>query len=158
MSDFLDYISQFLPILIGIGIMLLLRSIKSSRNSIRIEIGKSYIAVSRAKSENVDAVSPEDALRSCFEKEATERLIVEGGFGDKMRKRDLGKLAFGRLGMITSDGLRKMHSCKAIARDKRLVVIVRNEREFLDKIRTFGRSGGLLLGYMIDCRVELLSR
>lgn len=159
MNGFFEYISQFLPIFIGIGVMLLLRSVNAGRNKIRIEVPRrdSSLAPIVEAQEEKEGV-PEDILHTCFEKEARERLIVEGAFGKRERSKGLGKLALSKLGMLEMDNLDMMWSYGVVPNDKPLTILIRSHDDFINRISTFGRPAGILLAYMVEYRLELLSR
>ena len=133
--------------------MLLLRSIDLGRRRIRIEISNG-IRFGESDEVGETAGVPDDALEHALEKEAVERLIVEGLFNGRDAKGDISGLALRKLGMIGIGNAWKLNTLPA--RCKQIIIVARDLPELYGRIRIFDRTAGVLLAHMIDCRLEVL--
>jgi hypothetical protein len=149
-SLFVTYISQFLPIFLGVGIMLLFRSINLKRNSIRIEFPDRFNPIETAD------LPQKEALRSTFEREARESLIVGGFFNKQARTGELSRIAFSKLGIVELDEFDKVSEYGCVPEDKYLTVVAENAAEFTQKLENFDYVSGILLAYMVNYRLNIM--
>ncbi len=152
MSAIEAYLSRFLPIFIGIGVMLLLRSLNVSRQRVRIEASNDFLGTESSHEEDsVAYAAPDDELKAAFAAEVTDRLIVEGFFRDGAGHKGLENLALSKMGMIKLDDL---NGVVRPVQGKDLTVMARDYREVMACMLSFCKPSGILLAYMIEYRLS----
>lgn len=155
MNDFFEFIYQFLPVFLGIAVMFLFKSITLIRHRIRIDVSSDFaMALEGDMPLEANTAIAKDSLRACFEREAKDRLIVEGLFAGRRYDAGIRKLALGKLGMMELRDIEELHG-KVCDMDE-ITLVMRSLSELEDRIYRFDNVSGILLAYIIDCRLSVL--
>ena len=155
MNGFFEFVYQFLPVFIGIAVMLLFKSITLIRHRIRIDVSNDLAMVLEDDMAlEAHTAIDKDSLDACFEREAKDQLIVEGLFAGREYKASFRKLALQKLGMIELRDIERLYG-KACGSDE-ITLVMRSFSELEDRMCRFDNVSGILLAYIIDCRLSVL--
>ena len=154
MNGFLDFVYQFLPILIGAAVMLAFRSVNVIRHRMRIDISNDFALIQEEAMQGEPGDPIRDIMKARFEREAMERLIAEGLLSGRESGKNISVPALERLGMADLRDLELI--CEKGWPGKNMTIAVRSMSELEDRLCKFDKTSGVLLAHMIDCRLSIL--
>ncbi len=166
MTNFYEYLLQFLPILIGGVMMLALKSLRLAKNKVTIDTfaGTVSSASSELGTETKEVTDrsmswkgyiceSDDAAEAMFEEILRGDMIVNCLFGTRSGPAGTKPIALSKLGIGDLKTIDLMDSKWEGQAPLRL--FVRNGSDLLSSLMKPGKRSGLLLAYMADSRLEL---
>lgn len=199
MNSLLAYIGQFVPIIVGIFIMYVARSIHLSKYRIRIKtdskpacdrrkIDTSHRRIAlpvhfdelpsnkikRHYSENYRRMALNllgaweglilwkgfvydhgNVRNMVFRKYVYDALILNGRL-NRIKISDYGMTAFSEFGLIEIEKVNRLLVYLRRFKKDKINLFAKEKTCFLPAIMTFGKTSGILLGYMLEYRLEIL--
>ncbi len=157
MTDgFINYISQFLPLAAGIGIMICLRSVRHARRRICIDTHaggpEGMVRSCRQMGMSANAATPE---RQDFSRFVKDNLIINGRTGD-FSGSGLDRAAFSCLGVIDENDLHSLRRYLRTSKMGSISLFIRAKTDLGGYISGFNAEAGLLLAFLTDARLRLV--
>lgn len=155
MSLFFSYITNFLPIPLGILAFYVIRSVSISKSKIKIYNREIRINSTRTPpAKEIDKFS-NPSREEKLDLVVKDMLIVQGLL-DRKNKFEEKFLAFTKFGVIDIASIEKLEIYLRLSKKNRLVLFVSESEIFLSIFEDFGLASGILIAYLMDYKIDVL--